>query len=276
VLLIVVLVAFGWLGRWQLDTFEQSRSRPVSTAHPAALDRVLTPGARDAGGAADRSVVVTGTYDVRRQLLVPHREHGGRDGWLVLSPLRTAHGVLPVVRGWVPTPGAASARTPIGPVRLTGVVEPSENADDSGVDPLADLPRGQVAYVSTVLVLDAWPYPVDRLYDGYVVATQESPAPRPAPDRAVPHRPSGGVGPWRNLAYALQWWLFVGAAVFSWWSVLRRAAQDEAAAAASATHPRPGSGQVDVARDDATHPTLGDEGHERHRAREQEQQGAPE
>ena len=36
-----------------------------------------------------------------------------------------------------------------------------------------------------------------------------------------------GVGRWRNLAYALQWWLFAAAAVFFWWPVLRRAALEQ-------------------------------------------------
>ena len=232
-LLVLVLVAFGWLGRWQLDSFEQSRTRPVSAAHPVPLDRVLTPGHPQGEGAANRAVVVRGEYDGAHQLLVPHREHAGADGLLVVTPLRTDHGVLPVVRGWVPRPGTAAGRVPGGPVTVTGVVEASESENDSAVDPLAALPHGQVPYVSSVLLLDAWPYDPDRLYDGYLVASRQQPAARRAPVAVVPHGPSGGIAPWRNLAYALQWWLFAGAAVFFWWSVLRRAAQDEAEDAAA-------------------------------------------
>jgi cytochrome oxidase assembly protein ShyY1 len=228
VLLVLVLVAFIWLGRWQLDSFERARTGPVSTAHPVPLDRVLTPGHRQGDAAANRAVVVRGVYDAAHQLLVPHREHAGADGLLLVTPLRTDRGVLPVVRGWVPRPGVAVSRVPGGPVTVTGVVEASESEDDSAVDPLAELPRGQVPYVSSVLLLDAWPYSPDRLYDGYLVASRQQPVDLPAPVAEVPHTPSGGIAPWRNLAYALQWWLFAGAAVFFWWSVLRRAAQDEA------------------------------------------------
>jgi cytochrome oxidase assembly protein ShyY1 len=135
--------------------------------------------------------------------------------------------VLPVLRGWVPRAGSPAARVPSGEVTVRGQLQVSEPRQASGVDPLAALPRGRVAYVASVTLLDVWPYPTTALYDGYVVATAERPAPAAAPARVAAVRPSGGVAPWRNLAYALQWWLFALAAVFFWASVLRRGWQDE-------------------------------------------------
>jgi hypothetical protein len=87
-------------------------------------------------------------------------------------------------------------------------------------------------------VLDATRYQASELYDGYLALRAERPAgralPVPVPAQAV-LQGDGGVGRWRNLAYALQWWLFAGAAVFFWWSVLRRAEREQAA-------PSPGNG----------------------------------
>jgi cytochrome oxidase assembly protein ShyY1 len=73
-------------------------------------------------------------------------------------------------------------------------------------------------------LLEAWPYRSAEVFDGYVVRSAESPRPAVAPTRVAAAPPSGGVSRWRNLAYALQWWLFAGAAVFFWAAVIRRAA----------------------------------------------------
>ena len=53
------------------------------------------------------------------------------------------------------------------------------------------------------------------------------PASAATPDRVEAQRPSGGVGRWRNLAYALNWWLFGVAALFFWGSVVRRAVTEQ-------------------------------------------------
>jgi cytochrome oxidase assembly protein ShyY1 len=226
--LVVVLVAFTWLGSWQLGSFEHRGDRSGGGGAAVALEAVQRPGGRLANDDVARLVVARGRYDAARQLLVPGREHDGRTGLLVVIPLRTARGVLPVVRGWVPRAASAATRVPAGPVTLTGRLQPSEPREASGVDPLAALRRGRVPYVASVVLLDAWPYAADQVYDGYVVATRETPpGAAPAPARVTAARPSGGVAPWRNLAYALQWWLFMLAAVFFWGSVLRRGWADE-------------------------------------------------
>ena len=86
----------------------------------------------------------------------------------------------------------------------------------------------RLPYVATVTLLDALPYKPSELYDGYLALLSEVPAPsaRPVPANVAFVEPGGGVSRWRNLAYALQWWLFAGAAVFFWWLVIRRAVTD--------------------------------------------------
>jgi cytochrome oxidase assembly protein ShyY1 len=99
------------------------------------------------------------------------------------------------------------------------------------VDPLAALPKGQVPYLASVQLLDALPYSPDELYDGYLLLRSERPAaavaPAPVEARGVD---DGGVSRWRNLGYGLQWWFFAGAAVWFWWTVLRRSLREQRAA----------------------------------------------
>jgi cytochrome oxidase assembly protein ShyY1 len=227
--LVVVLVSFTLLGRWQLNSFEHADRQTKTAAAPVAIGTVTRPGGRLSGGASGTAVTATGRYDGAHQLVVPSRRLGNRDGYLVVTPLRIADGVVPVNRGWVATLRDHAVRVPGGQVTVTGVLQPSESQDDSRVDLFAPLPRGQVPYLATVQLLTVLPYPSAELYDGYVVLTGQQPAADPSPQRVEPRQPQHGVGRWRNLAYALQWWLFAGAAVFFWWSVIRRSRKDEQA-----------------------------------------------
>ena len=245
--LVVVLVSFTMLGIWQLHSFEHHR-RPTTSRATVPLDTLTPPGGRLTGDDVGRSVTARGRYDAARQLLVPGRARDGRRGYLVVTPLRTASGVVPVLRGWVPSTTSPTVAPPAGAVTMTGRLQMSEPREASQVDPLAALPAGQIAYVSSVSLLQVWPYPPGELVDGYVAASQESPAATAAPARLPAQIPDGGVARWRNLAYALQWWLFAGAAVFFWASVIRRSYaesrdhgdSDQAAPAESSTSAVPG------------------------------------
>lgn len=220
--LVAVLVSFGAMGWWQLSTFEKSAAvRPAST-RAVPLDRLTTPGGRLDAGDVGRAVTAEGTWDPAGQLLVPDRERAGRRGLLVVTPLRTGAGILPVVRGWVRTARVAPAPPP-GAVRLGGVLQRSETeADATAVT--GSLPPGQLPYVATVTVLSALPYEPGALYDGYVVLREQQPTDPGAPALVAPRETSApeGVGRWRNLAYALQWWVFAIAAVVFWAAVLKR------------------------------------------------------
>jgi cytochrome oxidase assembly protein ShyY1 len=224
--LVVVLVAFTLLGLWQLDRFEhhaRSRAdRPV-----VAIEAVMRPGGRLADDDVSRRVTAIGTYDAAHTRLVPGRKIDNRVGFLVVTPLRTAAGVLPVLRGWVATRASAATAAPTGRLTVTGRLQASESSQVSAVEPLARLPVNEVPYVATFSLLETWPYSPRSVYDGYVVATREVPAGASTPVRVEAHSPSGGVGRWRNLAYALNWWLFGVAALFFWSSVVRRAVTEQ-------------------------------------------------
>jgi cytochrome oxidase assembly protein ShyY1 len=160
--------------------------------------------------------------------VVPGRERAGREGLLVVTPLRTGRGVVPVVRGWVADRAAVPA-PPRGAVTVVGVVQRSETEADATTLVPAE---GEVGYVATVTLLAATEYDPDELYDGFLVLRASRPADPDAPALVATDRPddgSGQVGRWRNLAYAVQWWIFAAAAVFFWAVVLRRAAQERPA-----------------------------------------------
>lgn len=234
-LLVVVLVSFTWLGRWQLGAFEHKADDGVAMPQPGdrrpeALDALSRPGGRLADGDVGRRVTATGSYEEDRTLLVPDRtEPGGeRTGYLVVTPFRTDGGVLPVVRGWAHASSSVAEEPPLGRIRITGLLQRSEDGPPDGRQ--VDARAGQLPYVATVTVLDALPYSAVELYDGYLALRSEQPG-RSGPASLVPVQAqavaTGGVGRWRNLAYALQWWLFAGAAVFFWFVVLRRAVQEQ-------------------------------------------------
>lgn len=229
-LLVTVLVSFGWLGWWQLQSFDAPEERPA-TSGTVALDRVASPGGRLGADDVGRRVRAEGTWEAPSQLVVPGRELDGRVGSLVMTPLRTAAGVLPVVRGWVPGETAAPEPPP-GRIAVVGVLQRSETEADAAPD-ATDPADGQLAYVATVTLLERLPYDADELYDGYLVLRSQQPSDPQAPETVQPRERSatGGVGRWRNLAYAMQWWLFAGAAVFFWGAVLRRAAREQEPAA---------------------------------------------
>jgi cytochrome oxidase assembly protein ShyY1 len=243
VILVVLLVAagtFARLGIWQLDRAlargearSLAEAEAVLTAPPVDLGTVLAPQTTFTSEMAGRHVSVTGTFG-SDQLLVTGRVHDGRTGALVLSPL-TVEGtgaVLPVVRGWVPGAAdpAASASPPSGTVQVVGWLHVGEAAGVAG------LPDGQTDAISPAELVNRWGGPI---YTGYLVL--ESVTPAQDPRLALMGEPVPGASgvDWRNLGYALQWWMFGIFAVALWWRMVgdESSVQAEAAETASARAP---------------------------------------
>jgi cytochrome oxidase assembly protein ShyY1 len=230
-LVLVVCVAFGWLGSWQLgvarDKGARQAAREVTALPPAPLDDVLLAQQPFPTPADGRAVVATGTYDPARQVLVAERLQHGRSGWWVVAALRTTSGAwLPVVRGWVPSPdddAADPTHAPSGVVEVTGVLQP----DDAPVDGAAALPTAQLAALDAAELVNRWGSPI---YNGYLVAAEEQPAGTGAqPERVTPPKPQPHGIAWRNAAYAFQWWVFAGFALVLWWKMVRQDQRDRAA-----------------------------------------------
>lgn len=226
VLLLGAAAVCARLGVWQLDRAqlrgeqeEQERRAAAEAAPPEPLADVLAPQTTFDGALVGVRVDVAGTYRPEDQLLVVDRALDGATGFLVLTPLDVegSGGVLPVVRGWVATADdAAGLTTPAGTVRLTGYLQASEGSGDGGLEP------GRTDAISSAQLVNVWGGPI---YTGYLVVATSDPADDPALATLPPPTAQGSGLNLQNLAYAAQWWIFGGFALFLWVRMVR----DEAA-----------------------------------------------
>lgn len=233
VLAILAIAVCLWLGSWQLSRFEgrvssqhtAAPATPSGTPQPAgALETVLGgPTAQVGTNSLGREVTASGQYDAAHQLVVPDRAVDGRQGYYVLTPLRTGSGrAVAVVRGWLPgSPGAALPAPPAGEVTVVGRLQASETSDTNGAVN-GGLPVGQLGMISPATLVNLLPYPV---YDGWVAADSV-----PAGLTSVPTtQPDGGNGldarAFQNLGYTLEWFVFAGFVPFMWFRLARREAE---------------------------------------------------
>jgi hypothetical protein len=84
------------------------------------------------------------------------------------------------------------------------------------------LPAGQVQTVSTGELINLWTG--QKVRTGFVVAQPPSGSPAQV---KVPPPAVGGTLTWRNLAYAANWWIFAGFAVFMWFHFVRDAVRTD-------------------------------------------------
>ncbi|MDX3313618.1 SURF1 family protein [Streptomyces sp. NPDC054884] len=222
-----------FMGSWQLSRFEsrvdghreakaQAASARTEAARPLAE---LLPVDQETSG---RQVTARGRY--ADQLLVPDRELDGRNGFYVLTLLRTDAGkALPVVRGWLPgaaDPAKAPA-APAGEVTVSGALQASEQPGDNGVSARGGLPAGQTAAISAASLINLVPY---DLYDAWVTLDTADAPMTTVPVSAAPN--SGlDLKAFQNLGYTGEWFVFAGFVVFMWFRLLRReveAARDAA------------------------------------------------
>lgn len=214
VLVIVAIIAFGILSRWQWaraqdkqqDQFliEQATQIPVTS-----LDAAATPWQR---------VEIDGSFVPEPTLIVRQRPMDGANGVWVVNQFLTAEGErVWVNRGWVPA--ARSARdlpqvppTPTGLITLGGAWVPFEEGTRR-----SDLPPGMIPAVAPSVL------PPGASVDGFIHMDQ----PR-HPDMLAVAAPR--IDSSQNLSYAMQWLAFAFVAIAGWWFMLRREARDQDAA----------------------------------------------
>ncbi|MFC0864379.1 SURF1 family protein [Sphaerimonospora cavernae] len=230
-LVLALIPAFFFLGKWQYGRFEaRSAASTQITANlkepVVSLESVDTVGGTVPKAMRYRSVTVTGRYDPAHEVVVRRRTQNSRVGFYVVTPLVTSQGAVLVNRGWVPAGATADAHPrvpapPGGDVTVTGRLRPAESEDDTGIRNRGGLPPGQVLLIDTGVIGKSLPY---QLFGGFVELTEQEPQADPAPD-PVP-RPDVGGGGGLNLAYAVQWWIFIGVGVGGWAMLIRREARD--------------------------------------------------
>ena len=247
IVVLLVIPAFVLLGQWQFGRYEErsAESERVTAnlqAPPVPLASLARPGAAVREAEEYRRVTVSGTYDTAHELLVRRRPQRGRVGFYVLTPLITGDGSGVLVnRGWVPEGETATAgpdvpAPPSGQVTVTGRLRESETEENTGIKNRPGQPQGQILLIDANAIGDGLPYEIVR---GYVDLIEQRPAAAQAPE-PVPEPDVGGGGG-LNLAYGVQWWLFIGVAIGGWFLLIRREAADRRAAAERETRDDPSS-----------------------------------
>ncbi|WP_406443524.1 SURF1 family protein [Streptomyces sp. NBC_01613] len=213
-----------FMGSWQLSRFEDrvqadrdATAQVTTDRHEKARPlRELLPVNQATSG---RQATATGRYG--KQLLVPDRDLDGRNGYYVLTLLRTDGGkALPVVRGWLPgsADAAKAPAAPTGEVTVTGALQASETPGDNGVSAQGGLPTGQTAAISSASLVNLVPYDV---YDGWITLDKAEAGMTAVPATA-PADSGLDLKAFQNLGYTGEWFVFAGFVVFMWFRLLRR------------------------------------------------------
>lgn len=237
VVAIALVAAFAALGWWQLDAYRTSQDRHDTRAADAVpLSEVIEPG-QPVEYAQDRPVIADGFYVA--SLAVPARVNAGVLGAYAVGALETGDGVLIVLRGWAAAADGIAV-APSGDMSVTGHLLPEESdAEASG----RELGPDQIGYLASAPAAAALGR--DDIYAGYLVLSSEEPdhtatLERLDIDELAPIR---NVGPWQNLSYWAQWWVFAAAVIVFWVSFLRagirRARQEPTQVAATQPAPLP-------------------------------------
>lgn len=245
--LMVIIVVFARLGLWQLSVARDEAALEAyelqAAMEPVDIDDLLTPHQSFPGEAALRPVTVSGEYAPEREFLVPDRLLEGERGYWVATPMLTdeAGAWILMVRGFVTDPAQVPA-APQGAVSVSGAITPGESPA-----PTRHLPEGQRGSVDLAALVNEWP---GAAYNAFVFVDTESvdgaEVSQTGIERIPPPVVAGDVD-WRNLGYALQWWVFAGFASFMYWRFLTEAHQGRGADAAGpaedgSADPGPGGG----------------------------------
>jgi len=206
---IVIIAACVLMGLWQLGVYGAKHDDESAALRKATPVPVLDVWGPDDPFVADldrRPVWVRGTF-TGDQFLV---RRGATRYWVV-APLRVegTSSALLIVRGWANERRADQPDQPKGTVTFRATLQPGEESGPRGPDSAAGI-YDAVSVSQLANVVDG------DLFSGYAVtdATGITAGLRPVapPDPHV----SWTVG-LRNLAYALQWWVFGLFAGFMWW-----------------------------------------------------------
>ncbi|MFQ4150054.1 SURF1 family protein [Arthrobacter sp. LAPM80] len=231
------------LSQWQF-----SRSLQRDVAPPSVTEKVqplletIEPGKPMLGDTEGQLVTASGHFDATKQVLVPSRLQDGKVGYWVVTAFvvdgavppagvaATREVVIPVARGWAPTPDNPPA-APVGTVKIDGRLLNSE-----GPELKKDLPAGQVDAVSSAELTNIWSVTTYSAFvisysetlDGHAVgASTQAGALVPITVTATDQNSKVN---WLNIFYSIEWAVFAGFAVFLWWRLVAddyRRDQDE-------------------------------------------------
>ncbi|PHX60460.1 MAG: hypothetical protein CK552_05855 [Actinobacteria bacterium] len=218
-LVLVSIVAFGLLSRWQWHRASEKQAQRIELEQAAAANPVeLTELATQAPDW--QSISTTGTYDSSTQVVVRQRPQDGRNGFWVLTPLLlTDSRSVWVNRGWLPASASATTsplipEPPSGQVAIIGSWHGFEQINEAS---RTGLPAKMVGAVDPSVL------PLTGDFDGYLRITATTPSQEVLAFVAAPQ-----IDDTMNLSYAGQWLLFAGVALVGWYFFLRREAKEDA------------------------------------------------
>lgn len=209
IFLLVFLAAIR-LGVWQLDRAAalKESAKPMVEKPIIALTELSEPRVTISEAAINRLVEATGVYDKSYQAPAQIDSAGKSGTWQVASLRLSGGSAILVVRG------VGNPALPTGEVRVVGRYEPSQFQDVTGysADPHV------LTRIDSALLLSSTAY---DFYDGYVIASTETPMPLDHPVRvpialAKPHVPGFY---WQHLAYTILWWFFAVMVLLVWLGV---------------------------------------------------------
>jgi surfeit locus 1 family protein len=212
------------MGLWQLGVYDSRQEHEQADKQEVprvALSGLWGPDQPFEGRLNHRPVAAKGTFAPSdEQIWVTGKQQDGRTGAWLVAPFLVGGGedALLVVRGWAPA-ATEPPDVPAGTVTVDAVLEPGE----PGSQPY-DPDRREIGSVRIPALTNELPY---DLYSGFAISTSEA----ASGGLALVPPPKPGDVSWtvgsRNLAYAVQWWVFGAFALFMWW---RMATESVAAA----------------------------------------------
>jgi cytochrome oxidase assembly protein ShyY1 len=217
----VVAILCVLAGSWQVIRFDEKHAANHELRRnnkDAVVDIVTALGPVTAQTSTGRDqefrhVTATGRYLADRQTLLRGQTVGSDVGYVVLTPLKTDHGVLLIARGFIVQTGTAKSTPsvlapPDGQVSVTARLEPA----DTRADRYGALPANQVETINVAAQAQRIGSPV---WNGYAELLDNQPGGQglttiPAPDLS---NPAGGAVEPQHAAYVVQWFLFAGLAL---------------------------------------------------------------
>ncbi len=211
---IVAIIFCILMGLWQAGAYddrqheEQADKRTVPTV---ALEGLWAPDEPFLKIFNHRPVTAEGQFGpADEQFWVTDKSQGDRTGAWLMAPfvVEQSGDALLVLRGWAPDAGELPD-VPQGTVTINAVLEPGEKSGEP-----FDAENRTIGSVRIPALINEVAY---DLYSGYAINADESVS--GGLELVAPPQPSdvSWTQGLRNLAYALQWWVFGLFAAFMWW-----------------------------------------------------------
>ena len=210
----LTVVLFVNLGVWQLRRLDERKAVNATiesqmAQEPVDLGLLVGEVGLDAAVLEYRRVIVSGTYDAEREVLLQARTLNSQSGHNVVTPLAWDGGSIAVNRGWVPIdspgPPVPEARPPASGVTVVGILRASEQRGPTG----ATAPDGSYDKIGRIDLALLEPQWGPSLFPLYLQLESQDP---PQGEYPIP-LPSPEISEGAHLNYAIQWFIFALIAV---------------------------------------------------------------